>query len=73
VSDYERRVLEYEAARNEAMDKWFNARVTVERTGHTEFIWESGFRMAWEASQERIVQLREELELTNKCPWARMH
>jgi hypothetical protein len=65
MSDYEKRVIEYEAALNETMDKWFNARIAYERTGDAEFIWESGFRMAWEQSRERIALLEAVAEAVN--------
>lgn len=45
---YEERVIEFEAARNEAMDAYFNARPQILRTRMLESIFESGFRMAWE-------------------------
>ena len=48
MGGYEERRAEYECARNSAMEEWFAARQLVARTGHTEFIFEGGFRMAWE-------------------------
>lgn len=43
----EREIIAFEAARNAAMDAWFNARSNVLRSKHNEFIFEAGFRMAW--------------------------
>ncbi len=47
-SEYERRVIAYEMARNLAADAWFAARPAIERTRESERIFEGGFRMAWE-------------------------
>lgn len=51
MSGYETRVLEFEAARNEACDEYFRARPQLFRTVHLERIFEAGFRMAWELRQ----------------------
>lgn len=40
--------VEYELARNEAMDKWFDARPNVNRSRQDELIFEGAFRMAWQ-------------------------
>lgn len=45
---YEERVAEYEAARNEAMEKWFSARPNIVQNRKNEYLFEAGFRMAWE-------------------------
>jgi len=45
---YEEQVTEYESERNEAMQRWFDARPNVPRTRNTERVWEGGFRMAWD-------------------------
>lgn len=50
-SDYEERTIEYEHARNEAMDKWFNARPHLERDQRSERLFEGGFRVAYEARE----------------------
>ena len=50
--NHEERVLEFEFQRNEAMNKYFNARPQLMRTGHQECIFEAGFRMAWELLKE---------------------
>ena len=44
---YEEEVIKYEAARNEAIDKFFDARPHLDRTRQKELLFESGFRMAW--------------------------
>jgi len=49
TDSYEESVIEYESARNEAMDKYFNARQGLSRTAEQEKIFEGGFRMAWES------------------------
>lgn len=48
MSEYEKSVIEFETARNEAMDWWFSARPHIERTKEAEKIFEGGFRKAWE-------------------------
>jgi hypothetical protein len=45
---YEERVMEFEAARNEAMDSYFNARKSLIRSPLRERVFEGGFRMAWD-------------------------
>ena len=45
---YEKRVIEFEAARNKAMDNYFNARHGLSRTQIQERIFEGGFRIAWD-------------------------
>lgn len=56
MDNHERRVIVYESARNEAMDRWFNARPHITRSEDAEFIFEGGFRTAW----DRMVQFAEE-------------
>jgi len=48
MSDYEKSVIEFETARNEAMDSYFNARPNLVRDARGERFFEAGFRMAWE-------------------------
>ena len=51
VSNYEKRIIEYEAARNEAMDQWFEARTHIIRQdSFNQNIFKGGFRLAWELS-----------------------
>ena len=58
--EYEESVIAFEAARNEAMDKYFAARQGLSRTPEQERIFEGGFRMAWEArSQHDHAKVRE--------------
>lgn len=52
IDDYEERVIEFESARNEAMDKYFDARPHLERTRLQEMIFEGGFRAAWAKTVE---------------------
>ena len=49
---YEESVIEFEAQRNDAMDKYFNARPQLFRTREKECIFEAGFRMAWGSLKE---------------------
>ena len=49
---YEESVIEFEEARNKAMDSYFNARLYISRTVLTESIFEAGFRMAWNLDKE---------------------
>ncbi len=44
----EQQIIEYEAARNKAMDKYFGARPQIFRTQQMEMIFDAGFRMSWE-------------------------
>ncbi len=44
----EEEIIEFEAQRNEAMAKYFNARPQLFRTREKECIFEAGFRMAWD-------------------------
>lgn len=48
TKEYELSRIEFEMARNKAMDEYFNARPKTERTASSERIFEGGFRMAWE-------------------------
>ena len=48
TKEYELSRIEFEIARNKAMDEYFNARINMERTVLNECIFEGGFRMAWE-------------------------
>ena len=43
----ELRIAEYEHARNNSIDEYFEARPQVERTIERERFIEAGFRMAW--------------------------
>jgi len=45
---YENRIIEFEAARNEALEKYYAARPQLFRTREKELLFEAGFRMAWE-------------------------
>jgi hypothetical protein len=44
----EMRIAEFEYARNQAIDKFFEARLNLDRTREEERIFEGGYRMAWE-------------------------
>lgn len=44
----ERENADYEAARNKAVDDYFEARPQIERTREKECYVEAGFRMAWD-------------------------
>ena len=48
MSSYEEKIIEFEHARNTAMDKYFSARPQLTRTIKEEKIFEAGFRMAWD-------------------------
>ena len=58
----EEMIIEFESARNDAIDKYFIARPQLVRTKESERLVESGFRMAWnklkreQSSQEDIEQ-----------------
>lgn len=41
-------IIEFESARNAAMDRYFNARPAIIRDKEGERLFEAGFRMAWE-------------------------
>ena len=45
-------IIEFEAARNEAIDKYFDARHWMVRTASSERCFEAGFRMAWALKNE---------------------
>lgn len=49
--EYEKSVIEFEAVRNEAMDRYFKARQGLSRTKVQEDIFEGGFRMAWDGQK----------------------
>ena len=59
MSDYEKRVIEFESARNEAANKFFEARKHLERNNQNESFFEQGFRMAWELNQSRNNELEQ--------------
>ena len=40
-------IAEYECARNDAVDAYFEARPEIERTKERERLVEAGYRMAW--------------------------
>ena len=48
---YEEQVIEFETARNEAMEEYFTARPQLFRTIEKERLFEAGFRMAWERKE----------------------
>jgi hypothetical protein len=48
MSEHELMIIEFEAARNNAMEKYFEARPQLFRTREKECLFEAGFRMAWE-------------------------
>lgn len=48
MSQYELNIIEFESARNEAMDAYFDARPELFRARGDELLFEGGFRMAWE-------------------------
>lgn len=56
----EEKYLEFETARNEAMDKYFKARQGLTRSQTQEDIFGGGFRMAWQLLNARIIELDEE-------------
>jgi hypothetical protein len=47
-TEHEQRIAEFEHARNDALDKYFEARPEVDRTIERERFFEAGYRMAWE-------------------------
>ena len=49
---YEQKVIEFEHARNRAMDEYFTARPHTIRSREAEGLFEGGFRMAWEHLKE---------------------
>ena len=49
----EQEYAEFEAAKNYALDVYFNARAKIRRTKANELIFEAGFRLAW--SNQRIA------------------
>ena len=49
---YEEDMIEFEAARNKAMEKYFDARPQLFRTREKECLFEAGFRMAWDLLKE---------------------
>jgi hypothetical protein len=51
LSEYEESVIKFESARNEAMDKYFDARPQLFRTREKECLFEAGFRMALESGE----------------------
>jgi hypothetical protein len=53
TEEFELSRIEFEMARNKAMDDYFNARSDYERTTSSERIFEGGFRMAWEIWMNR--------------------
>lgn len=53
IEEYELSRIEFEMARNKAMDEYFNARPNIIRSIFTERIFEGGFRMAWEIWMNR--------------------
>ena len=57
----EKSIIEFEAARNKAMDLWFDARKHIELNITSQFIFEAGFRMAWELNQSKITTLEQQL------------
>ena len=58
--------IEFESARNEAMDSYFNARPGLYRTEIQEMIFEGGFRMAFAArryaNNEMLAQMKIQLD-----------
>ena len=57
----EKSIIEFEAARNKAMDLWFDARKHIELNITSQFIFEASFRMAWELNQTKITELEQQL------------
>ncbi len=41
------RIIEFETAKNKAMDEYFNTRTKLIRTKHSELIFEAGFSIVW--------------------------
>ena len=56
--NYEMRVIDFEDARNHAMESYFLARPGLGRTEDQERIFESGFRMAWDANRRDALRYR---------------
>ena len=54
--EHEIRISEFEHARNDAMDKYFEARPQMERTRDRERVFEAGYRMAWEFLMPKIME-----------------
>lgn len=54
TNEYELKIAEFEVQRNEAMDKYFDARKHIERNRFNERIFEAGFRMAWEIQETKV-------------------
>ena len=48
----EEEIIKFEEARNEAIDKYFNAMPQLSRTREGECLFEAGFRMAWDLLKE---------------------
>ena len=48
----EEEVIKFESDRNEALDKYFNARPQLFRTREKECLFEAGFRMAYYLSKD---------------------
>lgn len=55
MSEYEKQVIEFESARNEAIDKFYAARPQLERAPQWDFLFEAGFRMAWELLKREAI------------------
>lgn len=55
MSEYEKQVIKFESARNEAMDRFFAARPHIARSKNNEFFFESGFRMSWELLEREAI------------------
>jgi len=59
MSKHEKLVIEFESARNAAMEEFYVARPQLERSRQWEFMFEGGFRMAWELKNKQIDELQE--------------
>lgn len=55
AAGYEESKVRFEAARNTAMDDWFNARPHISRTRELEMVFEGGFRLAWGATRREAL------------------
>lgn len=55
MSDFEEKIIQFESARNDAMNRYFNARQGLSRTEAQERIFEAGFRMGIEWSRSQAV------------------
>lgn len=53
---YELKIAEFEYARNEAVEAYFNARPFLVRNETQVKLIEAGFRLGWEASHKKVQE-----------------